>query len=661
MRKLLLCLLCGSALGMVSASATPPVVVPGSPLERLIRDNQEIGMLRPEELDDRIPVPLWLRVWWRKGHPDGIYSAEDPTGGYPHVLREIHEWMITHQDLRPGLPRVAYGAGLDVLTEAAVSGFNLRVSGAHNGPRSESDIRVNYWDPRKIISASNNISGSGRQGQYWSTDGGSTWGQTELPLAPGDGYHSDPTVDWTSDGTAWSTTIGIYSTLRMQAYRSTDNGATWIWDSTFSGSHTAADKQMMWVDHSATSPYADTIYVCWHNHAPQFVNRRTASGWGTPLQISGAETSGTAIGCDVKTNADGDVFVFWPATGNRRILVSKSTNGGASFAKPVTVATTYDSYDIGVPAFNDRRALIYVSGGAWRTDTRNMVYASWTDLSGGTGCASAADEPASNALSPCKTRIWFARSSDGGATWGTPRAINPSASLNDQFNPWLAVDETSGRIAVIYYDTIGDPARRKTNVYYQASADDGASWSPPFRVTTVPTDESGGEADSGNQYGDYNGLSGYAGSFWPSWTDRRNDGSEEIWTANVLDDSTPPAAPDLDFYTVAPCRLIDTRLAAGPLVSSSLRSFALAGSCGIPATAGALVVNVTAIAPTASGDLILFPSDEAVPATSTVSFTAGLNRANNAVLPLSPTGAFTVKASTAGTVDFTLDVVGYFE
>ena len=42
-------------------------------------------------------------------------------------------------------------------------------------------------------------------------------------------------------------------------------------------------------------------------------------------------------------------------------------------------------------------------------------------------------------------------------------------------------------------------------------------------------------ADSGNQFGDYNGLSGYGNAFFPSWTDRRNAASEEIWTGKVTD------------------------------------------------------------------------------------------------------------------------------
>jgi len=79
----------------------------------------------------------------------------------------------------------------------------------------------------------------------------------------------------------------------MRAYKSTDNGVTWTFDATFSGGQTATDKQMLWVDHSPMSPFKDNIYVIWHNNDPVFINRRTAGGWQTPIQVSGTETTGT--------------------------------------------------------------------------------------------------------------------------------------------------------------------------------------------------------------------------------------------------------------------------------------------------------------------------------------------------------------------------------
>jgi hypothetical protein len=81
-------------------------IAPGSSLERLIRENQDLHLLRPEEASDRIGLPLWLRVYWRKQHPELTYSADDPTGGYPRALKNLYAWMLANPDLpaRPGRP-----------------------------------------------------------------------------------------------------------------------------------------------------------------------------------------------------------------------------------------------------------------------------------------------------------------------------------------------------------------------------------------------------------------------------------------------------------------------------------------------------------------------------------------------------------------------------
>jgi hypothetical protein len=497
-------------------------VVPGSALERLIQANQDFGRLRREEAQDGLGLPLWLRVLWRRSHPELEVVAGDPTGGYPHVLHEVHEWLLAHQDLRPGPPEPVV---LPAPRRTSL-GTNLRVSGSQTAPRSESDIRIDLWHPQRIIAASNNILSSGQQGQYWSADGGVTWGQTLLPLVTGDSHHADPTVDWDSTGTAWSTTLGVVVdsnnntiALRLRTYKSVDGGQTWTYDSLASGSQTAVDKEMIWVDHNATSPYHDTLYAIWRNTSAAVMNRKLPGGnWDIPIQVSGSETSGAAVGADVTTNSYGDVFGFWPDTGDGihgKIVVTKSTDGGASYPTRVTVAPTYGSYAIAIPAFAQRKALIYVSAAAWRTASKNMVYASWTDLSGS------------------NTRIWFARSADGGATWSAPVRINPQTCSNDQFNQRLVVDESTGVLGIIYYDTYNDPTRIKADVWYQASFDDGATWYPALRLTSAQTDETVSGADLSNQYGDYNGLAGSARVLFPSWTDRRNNAREEIWTARL--------------------------------------------------------------------------------------------------------------------------------
>ena len=541
---LALCALCGgSAAGAAQLGRWPSVqeqladshVIPGSALERLILENQDFGVLRAEEATDSLRIPPWLRVLYHKNHPHDQYSPHDPTGGYPLVLNEVWEWMLTHQDLKPGPGKQGVIEGNRSATETGEE----RISGAQTSPRSESAIRVNRNNTQQIIGASNNISASGMQAQFFSSNGGATWGQTSLPLHSGDAFMSDPTVDWTSDGTAWSMTIGIDSSqtvLTMRSYKSTNGGATWTFDNTFSGSLSNNDKEMLWVDHSATSPFKDNIYVIWHAGNPAVVARRTgpAGSWQTPIQVSGSETTGTGIGGDIKTNANGDVFGFYPDTGSQGLYVVKSTNGGASFGAPVHIATTFGSFQFAVPADASRQLLIYTTAAAYRTASLNNVYVAWDDLSGDSGCTSGGG-PGTNASSTCKSRIFFSRSTDGGVTWSAPVKINNQSGLNDQFFPWLVVDDSNGKLGLVYYDTVGDSTRTSTNLYYQSSVDNGVTWAAPFKVTTASTNETTAGADSGNQYGDYINLDGISNLYFPSWTDRRSGASEEIWTAAIQD------------------------------------------------------------------------------------------------------------------------------
>jgi len=560
-------------------------VDPGSALARLIAANQDFALLRTAEQNDHIPLPPWLRVLWRKSRPQAKVIAGDPTGGYPLVLREAHEWMITHQDLVPGKPGRRPGAPAAVVEgKSATSGADERISGAQLDPRSESSISVDPWDASKIIASSNNIGGNGAQAEYSSTDGGVSWGQTTLSLYPSDSFQSDPTVDWTSDGTAWSVTIGVdlnaYS-LKLRAYKSSDHGATWTLDTTLSGGQTLTDKEILWGDHSSTSPYKDNLYVIWHNGAPVFIGRRAGGSWQTPVQVSGAETTGTGIGGDVKTNSAGVVFGTWPDTGSRSIWTVRSTNGGGSYSVPVKVASTFGSFDIGIPADASRRALIYASTATHRDFAHDNVYVTWNDLSGAPGCILPSDEPGNNPSSNCKTRIWFTRSSDGGATWSAPLMINNQPSLNDQFFPWLNVDPVSGALGVVYYDTVGDPGRFKTDVWYQSSFDGGQTWRSPIKITTAQTNETTGTADFGNQYGDYIGLSGYAGLFFPSWTDRRNvNGSEEIWTAGIQDPAcTATGAPAIGTATATNPNQIQVTWGNGSPASSRFNVYHALGTC----------------------------------------------------------------------------------
>ncbi|HEX7833813.1 MAG TPA: hypothetical protein VF787_29440 [Thermoanaerobaculia bacterium] len=119
-----------------------------------------------------------------------------------------------------------------------------------------------------------------------------------------------------------------------------------------------------------------------------------------------------------------------------------------------------------------------------------------------------------------------------------------------------------------------------------------------------------------------------------------------------------PAGSTL-LYLVTPCRLYDSRNVGGALPSAWERSIdATTAGCGIPSDAKAIAVNVTAVNPAGSGFLALF--GESWSGTSSLNYRTGKTRASNGIVPLSPSGAFTVY-NVGSPTNFIVDVSGYFK
>jgi hypothetical protein len=129
----------------------------------------------------------------------------------------------------------------------------------------------------------------------------------------------------------------------------------------------------------------------------------------------------------------------------------------------------------------------------------------------------------------------------------------------------------------------------------------------------------------------------------------------------------PPPA-DAHFYTVSPCRAIDTLNAAGnlggpALAANGVRAFALNGTCGITINAKAIAVNVTVATPASTGEFEAFPGNAFPFGTTVLAFTAGQNRAAQSVLMMSTDNGATLgfRNNSAGAAHLIVDVVGYWQ
>ncbi len=145
------------------------------------------------------------------------------------------------------------------------------------------------------------------------------------------------------------------------------------------------------------------------------------------------------------------------------------------------------------------------------------------------------------------------------------------------------------------------------------------------------------------------------------------------WSASGWGASSPwsfktsgtPVGGGLRFVPVTPCRVVDTRNAAGAfggptMTAGSSRSFPVPQSaCNIPATAQAYSLNVTVVPEGPLGYLTLWPTAKAQPNASTLNSPSGAVLANAAIVPAGTGGAVSVYVTDS--TDVILDINGYFD
>jgi predicted secreted protein with PEFG-CTERM motif len=188
------------------------------------------------------------------------------------------------------------------------------------------------------------------------------------------------------------------------------------------------------------------VYLMWEDNKAKnfdvFLSSSNDSGntfSNTPTNISNNTGDSGAPQMIVDGN---NIYAVWmdDSSGKFDILFSKSTDGGATFTKPVNVSR--NSQDSGYPQF-------VVIG--------NNVYVTWT-----------------NVMTEKNYDIFFAKSSDGGQTFGTP--VNVSNTPGGSGWPQISVD--SGNVYISWVDNTPGPY----DIYIAKSADDGNSFESPVDV-----------------------------------------------------------------------------------------------------------------------------------------------------------------------------------
>lgn len=128
-------------------------------------------------------------------------------------------------------------------------------------------------------------------------------------------------------------------------------------------------------------------------------------------------------------------------------------------------------------------------------------------------------------------------------------------------------------------------------------------------------------------------------------------------TAGVIIDAVGSLTAEAGVRLQRPQRLEDR----SGVASGAPRVLQVTGRAGVPAGATAVVLSIVGAGAGSSGNLRLWETGTPKPATSTLNYTVGGDRANSAIVALSPSGQLTYQSETLGglPVRVVLDVVGY--
>ena len=342
-------------------------------------------------------------------------------------------------------------------------------------PQNETAIAVDPNNPDRVVAAANDYVartwacdvndtpcsalGDGYSGTYFSNDGGQTWsGVSSDPqhlgtLIPGvtrlaGGQYDaggDPALAFDSRGNVYYAGLGFDRTSAPNTVTvnkgTFDNSGQLTWSMpTFINQTTAPstlnDKEWIAADWHISSPYRDRVYVSWtrflfnpvqgyYTQSPIFFAYSSDGGqtFSEPQNISGNvlydQGSRPIVGYD------GTVYVIFEGAKRLSTLdatyIVKSTDGGATFSKPVKVADVQDVIPLENTAF---RVNSFPAGAS---APNGDLYVAWSTLMNDSGglCPRRTNNN-------CHSTTVFSKSIDGGATWSSPVPIFPALDASNR-------------------------------------------------------------------------------------------------------------------------------------------------------------------------------------------------------------------------------------
>lgn len=404
------------------------------------------------------------------------------------------------------------------LAHGQVKNYRLDVGGPGKYV-CEPSIAVNPRNPKNIVAASvlDNV--------YYTFDGGQTWQKINVksPL----GVYGDPVLvadrkgnfyffhlsDPTGEG--WENEKSLE---HIVCHVSQDGGKTWDAGNSI-GYNPPKDQDKPWafvdakgniyVSWTEFDKYASTDSTC----QSRILLSTSSNGkkWSSPTLISNIpgdciDDDNTAEGAVPAATDDKKIFVAW--SNRDRIFFDRSFDNGKTWlTNDIVVAAQPGGWAFNVPGHDRCNGMPVLQLDQTNSNHKGVLYITWGDQRDGVS----------------NSDVWFSRSINFGDSWTPPVKISDDKENRHQYLPWMAVDQGTGIVYILYYDRKNYPDNR-TDVYIAYSDDLGETFKEVQISETpfIPTDNA--------FFGDYTNVSAHNGTIAAIWT-RMEDGITSVVTA----------------------------------------------------------------------------------------------------------------------------------
>ena len=368
---------------------------------------------------------------------------------------------------------------------------------------------------------------------YESYDGGKTWKVNQIKSEK-HGVYGDPTLISSPFGDLFYLHLGdpshqgwkgkrlLESIVIQRILPSKESESIQFTDGIAIGTNPPKDQDKQW---ACTSRDGQFVYVTWtefdayeskspkdHSKILFSAGNREGECFSKPILLSDVmggcmDDDETTEGAVPAAGLMNQVYVAWAHQEN--IYFNKSLDNGRTWLKKSRIIQQipggWNQEILGVYRANGMPVLVSDIG---KSKHAGNLYLCWSD--------SRTND----------VNVYVSVSSDEGETWNEPVKVNQDTGGREQFFPWIAVDQITGYLYVVYYDR-RNYIDAKTDVYLSTSTDGGKTWS----------DERISEASfTPNAYyflGDYNNISAHNGVVRPIWTIMDAQGGTQVVTALI--------------------------------------------------------------------------------------------------------------------------------